>query len=366
MDRRFGSDTHLGMARWKDAAPLALVLGALVACNSQAGPGFGEEDGAGGEAGESNEAEAPSGLECGKLAPPETVVLGYVPTYRNVSGLTESLDFSRLTHVAVAFGVPVGEELVFENQIEDATIRAFLAKARDSGVRTLISIGGAAGSVTVHPYLAEDRVDGFVEAIVRFVDEYGFDGVDVDIESSHVDATYGPFVQKLAARIRPLGKLVTSAVAENFAPRIDDRTLWCFDFINIMSYDYKGTWSAPGDHASFAEAQNDIGYWTDTRGYARARTVLGLPFYGYCWGEEEPCDGNFLIGFDRLLERHEDRAGVDTFTDGSITYWYNGTATIERKSALGKRFGGVMIWDMGSDTDDGLLFSAVLRGLDSE
>lgn len=350
------------------AAPwvLSFFLGGLGACNSESGPGFGGAEGGGDGSEPVDASQAPAGLDCGVLAPTETVLLGYVPTYRNVAALAETLDFERLTHVAVAFGVPAGDALVFENPIEDAVIRSFIARAQDSGVRVLLSIGGAAGSVTVHPYLADDRVDGFVDAIVRFVDDYGFDGVDVDIESSHVDASYGPFVQKLAARVRPLGKLVTSAVAENFAARIDDATMWCFDFINIMSYDYRGTWSTPGDHAPFAEAQNDIGYWTDTRGYARSRTVLGLPFYGYCWGEEEPCDGKYLIGFDRLLERHEDRASVDTFADGSITYWYNGTATIERKSALGKRFGGVMIWDMGSDTDDGLLFQSVLRGLDAE
>jgi GH18 family chitinase len=347
-------------------ASIAAVSLALAGCNNSSGTGF--AGGTGGSDGTGDSTQAPEALSCGKLAPTETVVLGYVPTYRNVEKLGTTLDFDTLTHVAVAFGVPYDAgggavEVGFENGIPDQEILDFIAAAHAKGVKVLISIGGAAGSVTVAPFLIGDKVAPFVDAILAFVTKYDFDGVDVDIEGSHVDETYGPFVKALADKIRPEGLLVTAAVARNFASRIDDRTMWCFDFVNIMSYDYAGGWSDPADHSSYSVAQSDLGYWADTRGYPKGRAVLGVPFYGYCWGAEEPCNGDYLVGFDTIMERNPDKSSSDTFVEGTITYWYNGTATLERKAKLGKSYGGVMIWDMGSDTDEQMLFSALKVGL---
>src|SRR5690606_21198451 len=102
--------------------------------------------------------------------------------------------------------------------------------AHQNGVKVMASIGGINDSELIREQLEDDHVDEYVEELALYVDEYDLDGVDVDIEGGSVDSTYGPFVRKLADRLRPEGHLVTAAVASWFQEGIVNEALFCFDF----------------------------------------------------------------------------------------------------------------------------------------
>ena len=59
-----------------------------------------------------------------------------------------------------------------------------------------------------------------------------------------------------------------------------------FDFINIMAYDGAGYWDpkAPGQHSSLEFARANVEHWL-ARGPPKVKAVLGVPFYGYGFGD---------------------------------------------------------------------------------
>ena len=63
------------------------------------------------------------------------------------------------------------------------------------------------------------------------------------------------------------GKGMTAAFpSETKFSQISDQALAVFDFINIMVYDYTGSWnpSQPGQHSSYNHAQRGINFWKNT------------------------------------------------------------------------------------------------------
>lgn len=300
--------------------------------------------GTGGEPG----AEGSGGGGAGPVQPARTRVVGYLPTYRSLD--PAGVNLSALTHLCIAFANPgpVGgsDEPVFD--ADDTEIDALVAAAHAAGVQVLASIAGAAGSDRVAARITEDKVDGFVDALLGLVERFDLDGIDVDIEgTTHVTSTYEPFVKKLGAALRADGKLMTSAVGLWYGPNITKAALDEFDFINVMSYDHCGSWSpSPCEHSTMASARSDMNYWVTTRGYPADRTVLGVPFYGYCWGTA--CESSALT-YAAILSRWSDAASKDWIEEEGLSLSYNGEATLRSKTALAKEHGGIMIWELGQD-----------------
>jgi chitinase len=351
-----------------------LLLGALLSLgcvDSDPASGFGAEgdgdDSAGDGDGDGNTVDEKEGRlsACGVPAMTSKVVLGYMPSWSDFPRLTQALDLDTLTHVALAFTNPTAAGNATELAwVEDEHIHALVDLAHAKGVKVIASIGGAAESEAVHAAIQPNRVDDYVEELAGYLDKFNLDGVDVDIEGNSVDQTYAPFVTKLAARIRPEGKLITAAVAQWFQDAVVDEALYCFDFINEMSYDAAGGWSGPGDHSSRALARNRALYWSSTRQYPDARIVIGVPFYGYCWGSGCPRDG-FQISFRNIAELYPERVHEDWIVDeeADVTISLNGTATIEHKAEFSQQYGGIMIWDLNQDDSAGQLFEAMKLGL---
>jgi GH18 family chitinase len=141
--------------------------------------------------------------------------------------------------------------------------------------------------------------------------------------------------------------------------------MWCFDFLNVMSYDYAGTWSQkPAEHSSIAQARQDLSYW-ETRKYPKSRTVLGMPFYGYCWGGG--CAHGYTH-FEEIATKYPDQTGLDWITAGDaaagteVTISLNGTDTIQKKTAMAQAYGGVMVWELTLDSADHLLWKSLVAG----
>lgn len=312
---------------------------------------------------EQNE-EQTEGDTCDPPPPMEgKVVLGYLPSWVDIPSLAASLDWDTLTHVTLAFTNPTGPDGATEFfGVPDQQVHDLVALAHENGVKVMASIGGIAESEEVRVQLADDRVDAYIDELVGYLDEFDLDGVDVDIEGASVDRTYGPFVRKLAQRIRPQGRIVTAAVAAWFQEGIVDEALFCFDFINLMAYDAAGGWTGPEEHASQAWARSRAQYWEKTRGVDASRIVIGMPFYGYCWGDGCDSPGG-QISFRRIAERYPDQVAGDWIYDEGITINFNGTAAIEEKTRFAQGYGGVMIWQMSQDSDDALLFGALKQGL---
>jgi chitinase len=235
--------------------------------------------------------------------------------------------------------------------------------AHARGVKVFPSLCGGGGDGRIAPYYEPNRVDQFVDNIINFVVSHNMDGIDVDVEApNRMGAKYDTFIAKLIAKARPLGLPVTAAVAQWMQSGMSDNTLRSFDFITIMSYDNTGTWTGAGEHSSYAQAQQALAFYA-SKGVARDRMVLGVPFYGYCWGNCGGGQTSTYILYKDLIAAFPNAWNADWISANGAQYSYNGLATMRAKTDLGEQYGGIMIWELAGDlpTSNG---NSLLRAID--
>ena len=277
-------------------------------------------------------------------------VVAYVPNWIDLNLFSEIIDYSKITHINIAFENPVSAsgDLSFNNGNN-----AVIAKAHASKVKVLVSIGGGSASEDKEMQsryfhlLGESERAGFVGKVSDYVASHGFDGLDVDLEGPAINRDYGTFIEGLASALKPRGKVLTAALSQGYGGKqVPDSVLGMFDFINIMAYDATGDWNAnaPGQHSSFEFAESNVDYWLK-RGLAKSKAVLGVPFYGYGFGKA------FRKGeysYSAIVANHPGAENVDQIGN---TIWYNGIPTIKRKAnyVVSQGLGGMMIWSLDSD-----------------
>ncbi len=273
--------------------------------------------------------------------------VGYLMIDRNdVSAALSQIDLTSLTHLNLAFINPDSTGAFTDN----SAIPAIVTAAHGNKVKVLMSIAGG----DIPPYftalLTTEKRAGFIANIVATVTKYNFDGVDVDIEGDNINSNYGSFVTALKAALAPQNKLITAALATWNGNTVPDSALAAFDFINIMSYDKTGPWDAahPGQHAPYNMAVSDLAYWGVTRKVAKEKLTLGVPFYGYSFGNTSVVTS---MNFGDIVAAFPGAANTDQYNiHGGETVYYNGIPTIKNKTRLAlQQAGGVMIWELSQD-----------------
>lgn len=277
-------------------------------------------------------------------------IVAYVPNWGDLNTFSENIDYARLTHINIAFENPVNAagDLSFnrKNQV-------LITKAKSKKVAVLISIGGGAAAenkILQNRYfslIAETNRAAFISKIADYLVQHEFDGLDVDIEGPSINKDYGAFIRDLAGPLKARNKLLTAALSKGYGgSKVPDSVFAHFDFINIMAYDGAGHWNpnAPGQHSSFEFATNNVGYWLG-RGLPKDKAVLGVPFYGYGFGEA------FRKGdypYSKIVTSYP---GAEKTDQVGKTIWYNGIPTIQAKSkyVVEQGLGGMMIWSLDYD-----------------
>lgn len=280
------------------------------------------------------------------VASPSFRVVGYLREYNVVDGQAIKFDFSKITHLNIAFINPnaAGEFTTLEG------LSALVAAAHAKNVKVLASIGGGLAPAYYTTLIADNSSRAkLVSSIAGLTDKYNLDGIDVDLEGSFVDANYETFMVDLKKVLQPKSKLLTTAIATVYATQYTNKALAQFDFINIMSYDKTGPWKPekPGQHSPYSMAVDDLDYWAGTRGIAKEKLSLGLPFYGYGFGAGVRED----MTFADIISTFPGAENKDQVTvPAGGTMYYNGLATIKSKTTLAlQKAGGVMVWQLLQD-----------------
>ena len=287
---------------------------------------------------------------CSSAAHAQRKIVAYVPNWVDLNAFSEAIDYPKLTHINIAFENPVNDagDLSFnrKNQV-------LLAHAKTKGVKVLISIGGGAASgdkkllARYFHLLNETNRAGFATKLAAYVVSHDFDGLDVDIEGPSINHDYGAFIAELGRTMRAQGRLLTAALSKGYGgSQVPDSVFAHFDFVNIMAYDGAGPWDpqSPGQHSSLEFAQNNVAYWLK-RGLPKSKAVLGVPFYGYGFGEAfQKRDYPYY----KILASHPEAEKKDQVGN---TIWYNGIPTIQAKARMvvDQDLAGVMIWSLDYD-----------------
>ncbi|MES2594093.1 MAG: glycosyl hydrolase family 18 protein [Verrucomicrobiota bacterium] len=277
-------------------------------------------------------------------------VVAYVPNWIDLESFAKTIDYAKVTHLNIAFENPVNAEGEMSFNPQNETL---ITKARQQGVSVLVSIGGGSASSDkkmrsrYDHLLQEKQRAAFAAILADYVVKHGFDGLDVDIEGPAINASYGAFIQELAVRLKPKGKLLTAALSQGYGgDKVPAEAFQHFDFVNIMAYDAKGPWNRDdgGQHSSLDLAKENVAWWLK-RGLPKSKTVLGVPFYGYGFGKAYKSDE---YSYADIIGAHP---GAESQDQVGQTIWFNGIPTIQAKSrfVMDQDLAGIMIWSLNSD-----------------
>ncbi|KAJ1896384.1 hypothetical protein LPJ66_004023 [Kickxella alabastrina] len=235
-------------------------------------------------------------------------IIGYYPLWQatNIVGL----DFSKYTHINMAFGIPNDDGSITYDGI--ATLESDVAAIQAKNTKALLSVGGWSGSSKISTILKDNTTrSAFLTAMVDFIKTYNLDGIDIDWEypgrlgnacNAFDEANDTPnfltFLQDLRAELdSQFGdriKLITMAVYVepfhiNGVPSDVTEFAKVVDFANLMQYDINGAWNpetGPNGPFDFEQGKGTpfsfvsaIDAWTGN-GWPANQLTGGVAFYG--------------------------------------------------------------------------------------
>jgi chitinase len=277
-------------------------------------------------------------------------VVGYFPSWnwqhKNSLMTYDKIPFKKLTIIDYAFwhplldgtiaGInPTGDSLILYGRIGKPSL---VSLAHENKVKVMLSIGGWDDSQNF-PAVASTGLlrTTFAHACVEAIKKFDFDGIDIDWEypgyvehngtpSDLVNSTalleilrdsldaYGIQVHK-----KILLSAALSATADHLSGYDVGKLANILDMLNVMTYDYNGSWSPRSGHNAplFAATPADsllnidatFKLFAEDLHVPASKINLGIPFYGHSFAQCTALNG----------ENH----GSDTtlFPGGDVNYY---------------------------------------------
>lgn len=261
-------------------------------------------------------------------------IVGYFPNWQPES--EKEIQYNKLTHINYCFAIPTRKSTL--RPLDNPELaRKVIANGHKNNVKVLIAIGGwGYKCTTLEPTFlkatcTDEKCKTLSDNILALVDEYGFDGVDVDWEHPRTKGNSGKQYEKLISCLRSAlnqrKKLLTSAVIAGInadgsiiydAAAHSDNVLNDVNWLNIMAYD-----GGDGkEHSTFEFAINSANYWLKTRNLSNQKVVLGVPFYARpSWA-----------AYADILTADENAHTKDISNYKKAEAYYNGLETIKAKT----------------------------------
>ncbi|NIK78019.1 chitinase [Paenibacillus castaneae] len=305
-----------------------------------------------------------------------------------------------------------GEMVIGDPEFDLSNFSAFATiKQNNPHLQLMISVGGWSWSKNFSNMAAtEETRRMFANSVVKFLREYKLDGIDIDweypVEGGETYNVHRPEDKEnftLAMRtVREAldaagsedGKYylltIASGQGDNFVVNADlAHSSSYLDFINIMTYDYSGSWELLAHHNAPLYADKNHPRDTAPRNNASGgaighlnggvpahKLVLGIPFYGKGWsgcpanGEYETCTDIPAGSWEKGIFDYSDLEDNFVNKNGYVRYWneaskaaylynsdnqtfitYNDQTSMMYNASFVKSMdlAGVMSWDISGD-----------------
>lgn len=233
-------------------------------------------------------------------------VTAYYTGWRQNRLSPADIDFGAVTHLVQFSVVPRqdGSLNALANMMTPANIKAAVLAAHAAGKKILFTVGGQDTRGAFEGAMSAKNRKEFIEALVSFLSDNGYDGIDVDMEdiTARDIRDYGAFIRDLRARLDGLTPrpLLTAAVL--WQPGLFAQLAEDFDQINLMTYNLSGpypgwvVWHSgplydggrrfPNGQASLPSVDGLVETFL-TAGVPRGQLGIGLSFNGYVWSGGE-------------------------------------------------------------------------------
>lgn len=343
-------------------------------------------------------------------------IVAYVFPRANTTDLTW-IGAEKLTHINYAFGrvTPEGELTLLQPDAPAFLAQIQSLKAKNPALRIILSVGGWGADHFSDAALTEESRAKFAASAIAMVRRYALDGVDLDWEypgqpgpgikfrpedkqnftlllktmRQHLDALSTE--KKRAASDRYLLTIASSGNRKYFENTEMETLHQYLDFINIMTYDFAGTFSkTTGHHARLYGAAPGASAYAFVRQHLDAgipprKLVLGVPFYGKGWIGVNRANDGLNQPFERPgsdysyanirrqylgapgFTRHWDidaRAPFLWNPESGTFISYEDPQSLEEKANFVKEhdLGGMMYWEHTHDPDE-ILLDTIYRNL---
>ncbi|TNY17607.1 endochitinase [Rhodotorula diobovata] len=243
------------------------------------------------------------------------VLSAYFPSYQMSPA---DVPYAKYTHLDYfVFTTTPSASAISQAGIDDSLIRDFVSRAHKAGVTVSYTVGGWTGSqhFSTHVATATSR-NTFARTLVAVMQQYGFDGIDIDWEypgsQGQGDNVVSPsdaanlllFLQtlrsvagidtRLSMDVPPEG-----IIGANGAPLADlSGYAAVLDYLTVMTYDMTGTWSGftgpnspwsagcapPSNPFSISSAISKM----QGAGFKGNHILIGLPNYAYAYWVKRP------------------------------------------------------------------------------
>lgn len=334
------------------------------------------------------------------------IIVGYV--FGSTPIEPGSIDARHLTHINYAFADVVDNQVRGYLKHDGHNYRELQKlKKVNPDLKILISVGGWGKSNGFSDAaLTQSARDSFVESALDYLQHYQIDGIDIDweypaqpgagnIHRPEDKQNFTLLLRDLRAGLDSLGRrdqrhyllTIASAANQRYLELTElDKAHQYLDFINIMTYDFAGSWmDSTAHHANLYPAQQGISRkisaansvaWHREAGVPAEKLVLGVPFFGREWQGVEPRENGlhqYGIGGDGV-PFHQILAYLDTGRYQRIwdetalaPYLWNpdkkAFVTYEDPESLGHKAGfikkeglaGAMFWKYRGDTTQTLV-----------
>ena len=328
----------------------------------------------------------------------------------------ESIQAEKLTHINYAFA-NIENGRIVEGFPEDSLRLKKLngLKTKNPDLKLLVSVGGWSWSDGFSDaVVSKEAREKFANSAIHFLKKQNLDGIDLDWEypgqagegntfraedKQNFTAVLKRIREKMDSLSGITGKesLLTIATAGNseYLKHVEmSKNSQYLDFINIMTYDFKGAWNTTTSHHTnlFISATDPENEKRSAKvavlehlqaGVPSEKLVLGVAFYGRGWKgvnpnnyglHQEATKEGFTVPFKEIkgnitpmgYKRYWDTLAQAPFlwneTD-KIFISYEDTASLRSKSRFIKEYdlGGAMFWEYHAD--DGTLLETLYQEL---